>query len=171
MKRKTELLTYIIIFETGILISLLGVILLHGMSDNSLSNKSAGQNSNSGKGNLVLLDTESGEEIAFPDFQVNTDGNWSKQQGVCMKNREGRILYLGEYDDNRGILTGDLLLTEEELDSFLIVNWQNGRIHALSLHLTEIQTGDYSLFFSAYPEEIREGRVQRFRMTVFYTPI
>lgn len=169
MKKRTELLLYIVIIETGILISLLGVIFLRGMRDNSLGNESAKQNSR--KGELILLDTKSGEEIAFPGFQIKEDGNQRQQQEVCMENSGGRILYLGEYDAGRGVLTGDLLLTEEELDSFVIVNQQDGSSHALSLYLTEIWTGDYYLSFGIHPEEIREKGFLRFRMTVFYAPI
>lgn len=168
MKNRTEQLVYIIIFETGILISLLGVMLIHGMRNNSLRSESVKRNA--GEGELLLLDMENGERIAFPDFRLKTDGN-QRQQEVCMKNRDGRMLYLGEHDSDRGILTGDLLLTEEELDSFVIVNRQDGTIHALSLYLTEIQTGDYYLIFGIYPEKTGEGEMLHFRMTVFYTPI
>lgn len=97
---KKNIVKYLMIFSVTSIIAFIATVLFVNINNHKLNRLNRHQ--------LAFVDLESGEVIPFPEFEHKET---ETREQICLRNRNGQIIFWGEIDYSSKTLSGDILLT------------------------------------------------------------
>jgi len=172
--RVQDIVWYVSVFLCGVIGAFLVVIILSKVGKTQEYERFVSKSDFFSE--LALWDDEKGEILEFVEINANQQIEKNSEnageilQDVRVRDDLGKIRFLGQINWKRGILSGDILLKKDELNSFAIVNKSSNQYYFLSEDTTTIQTGEYYIVLNACNISSKDQEF-RIKITAFFCPM
>lgn len=128
---KRNIVRYLMIFSVVSIITFIATVFFVNINNIKLN-----------RHQLAFVDLETGEVIPFPEFKTKESGLIEQ---ICLRNRNGQIIFWGEIDYSSNSISGDILSVP-----------------------SMIQMGNYYITYNSNAIQTEKGEKSRYYLTLHY---